>query len=201
VKLVTNLGKIDTRFYHVPNIKRAVIFVGGVGGGYDSPAKNLYPKLAEQLMLEGISSLRIQYRNPSDLIDSVIDVMAGIMFLEKNGIEEIGLVGHSLGGAVVIQAAANSDSVRTVIALAPQGFGVEPVTDLQEDTSLLLVHGKGDIVLPYALSEYIYTLAHEPKDLKLLSKTGHSLHEKSEEVFKHVHDWLADELKPNDRKI
>ena len=38
---------------------KAVIYVGGVGGGWDSPARELYSKLASKLASNGINSLRI----------------------------------------------------------------------------------------------------------------------------------------------
>ena len=90
----------------------AVIFIGGVGGGWDSPSRQLYPRLSHKLVNNnnddnGISSLRVKFRYSTDLDKSIADVIAGIEFLvchEK--ISSIGLVGHSFGGAVVISAAA-----------------------------------------------------------------------------------------------
>lgn len=57
-------------------------------------------------MNENISSLRIQYRNPVNMEECIYDVITGINFLEREGIFVIALTGHSIGGAVVIQAAA-----------------------------------------------------------------------------------------------
>jgi hypothetical protein len=103
VKLqTTHQENIDCRYYYASkDTKKAVIFVGGVGGGWDSPAKELYSKLAGKLVSNGISSLRIRYRHPTDLDECAIDVIAGIKFLENNRIESVGLVGHYLGGLLL----------------------------------------------------------------------------------------------------
>lgn len=195
LRLQTNRGEINARYYHIQSVKQAVIFVGGVAGGFDSPAGNLYATLAERLLLEGISSLRIQFRNPTDLIESIIDVMAGIMFLEQNGFEHIGLVGHAFGSAAIIQAAINASNIKTVVCLATQGLGSDSISSLSEDTSLLLVHGKRDKILPYPIAEYAYTLAHDPKELLLMDGAGHDFDEVKKDVYVTLHEWLVHELK------
>jgi len=100
---------VECRYYkaEVTDSKSAVIYVGGVGGGWDSPAKELYPRLSQKLAKDdGINSLRIRFRYSTDLEESILDVLAGIEFLtQEEGITSIGLVGHSFGGAVVISAA------------------------------------------------------------------------------------------------
>ena len=45
-----------------------------------------------------------------------MDVLAGISFLEQEGIGGVSLTGHSFGGAVVIQAASRSPLVRAIAA-------------------------------------------------------------------------------------
>jgi dienelactone hydrolase len=53
-------------------------------------------------------------------LESVFDTLAGITFLKDNHRKKsIGLVGHSFGGAVVVQAAtAAPDIVSTIVTLA-----------------------------------------------------------------------------------
>jgi pimeloyl-ACP methyl ester carboxylesterase len=131
VKLQTShQEKIDCRYYACKDVKKAVIYAGGVGGRWDSPARELHSKLSRKLVSNGISSLRVRYRHPADLNECVIDVIAGIKLLEYNTIQSVGLVGHSLGGAVVIKAAAAlPDIVRTVVTLSTQSYGaVESVS-------------------------------------------------------------------------
>jgi pimeloyl-ACP methyl ester carboxylesterase len=120
-----------------------VIYVGEVNGGWDSPARELYSKLSRKLVSNVISSLRECYRHPADLNECVTDVIAGIKFLEYNRIQSVGLVGHSLGEAVVIKAAAALPNIiRTVVTLSTQSYGaVESVSQLGQGSSILLIHG------------------------------------------------------------
>lgn len=193
--LTTTRGDVRCRYYHRTGEKKAVIFVGGINGGFDSPAGNLYPKLCKMLEVHAISSLRIEFRYPDDLIESVLDAMVGITFLERFGIEEIALVGHSFGGAVVIQAAAAApETVSTVVTLATQAYGAEAASFL-EGISLLLIHGSNDEILPPYCSTYIHALAPGKKQLKFYKGATHTLLEVAKPVTKDVHDWLIDQLR------
>ncbi|MGB9980478.1 alpha/beta hydrolase [Methanobacterium sp.] len=194
VELITDRGEISCRFYKVNSNNLGVIWVGGVGGGWDTPAEGLYPELSEKLKENGISSLRIRYRYPHDLNESVYDVIAGIKFLENVGASKIALVGHSLGGAVVIQAASSSDSVRTVITLSTQSYGADSVLNISKDTSILLIHGADDPVLPSSCSRQVYNKAHDPKEIVILTGNAHCLDESSEKVHQIVYDWIISEL-------
>jgi pimeloyl-ACP methyl ester carboxylesterase len=192
---------VECRYYKakVTDSKAAVIYVGGVGGGWDSPAKELYPRLSQKLAKEnGINSLRIQFRYSTDLEESIVDVLAGIEFLtQEEGITSIGLIGHSFGGAVVISAAsiASENIVKAVVTLATQSYGTEGVATLKEDScSILLIHGNNDEVLSPYCSHYIYNNAHEPKKLILYDNASHSLGEVADKVFQKVHEWLLKNL-------
>ena len=81
VRLLTSRGQIDCRYYPITNAQQAAIWVGGVGGGWDTPARGLYPQLCEELMQDAIASLRIRYRYPTLLEESVLDVLAGLIYL------------------------------------------------------------------------------------------------------------------------
>jgi pimeloyl-ACP methyl ester carboxylesterase len=186
---------INCRYYQTEKSESGFIMVGGVGGGFDTPAKQLYPKLATALAEENISGLRIQFRHPTNLHESVQDVLTGIKFLESEDIKKIGLVGHSMGGAVVIQAGVAAKSVKTVVTLATQAYGAENVSSLSAGTSILLIHGANDPILPFESSTYVYSLAHQPKKLEILEGNGHTLDQSAEQVFQIVHAWLIAELK------
>ncbi|MDQ3872372.1 MAG: dienelactone hydrolase family protein, partial [Thermoproteota archaeon] len=114
-------------------------------------------------------------------------------------LKSVGLVGHSFGGAVVIQAAAlASDVVSTVVTIATQSYGAtDAMAKLRNSRriSLLLIHGTDDNVLPVYCSEQIYQLAHEPKRLEVYRGAGHSLDEVSEEVYRLVNGWMVQHLK------
>jgi pimeloyl-ACP methyl ester carboxylesterase len=195
--IITNRGEIFYRYYKSIKTNSAAIWVGGVGGGFDTPANGLYPQLSKRLLDENISSLRIQYRNPTNLAECIYDVQVGIKFLQNEGISNIALIGHSLGGSVVIQAAALSKNVVTVVALASQSYGADIVHDLGKETSILLIHGKDDSVLPASCTNIIFGKAHEPKERVLISGNGHCLEESAEDVKEIVYNWILRYLKDN----
>jgi len=195
IALETDRGNIDCRYYSVPGTQRGAIWVGGVGGGWDTPADGLYPRLCQELTSKAIASLRVRYRHPTILEESVLDLLAGISYLESEGIKAIALTGHSFGGAVVIQAAAIFQAVRTVVTLATQSYGAMPVSQLAPGCEILLIHGTVDRVLTPACSEYVYQVAHEPKHLILYKGADHGLDEVAEEVYQVVHDWIVEKLK------
>lgn len=194
VSLPTSRGEVACRYYSLPVPRRAVVWVGGAGGGWDTPAHDLYPYLSEDLLVEGIASLRLRFRHSTLLDEAVFDVLAGLAFLTEQGVQRTAVVGHSFGGAVVIRAAARSPAVRTVVALATQAYGAERVRDLPDDCSILLAHGERDTVLPPYSSEYVHALAHEPKRLVLYEVGGHGLHEVAEDVHRLVREWLVEKL-------
>jgi pimeloyl-ACP methyl ester carboxylesterase len=200
VKLDTQRGEMVCRYYssntHNP-ASVAVVYVTGVGGGWGTPAIGLYPRLCCSLARIGIDGLRVRYRHPTDLLESVFDTLAGIAFLrEEHRIKAIGLVGHSFGGAVVIQAAVQaSDVVCTLVTLATQSYGAAHViSKLKHRTSALMIHGSDDKVLPAYCSEEVYQKAHDPKQIVLCEGAGHGLDEVSEEVYELVYDWLVNSL-------
>ncbi len=194
VKMITSRGAISCRYYQANGAKKAAIWVGGVGGGWDTPARGLYPLLCDHLLKEGIASLRVRYRYPTVLEEAVLDVLAGISYLQDEGIQEIALIGHSFGGAVVIQAAAQAPDVRTVVTLATQSYGADPVAELATRCSLLLLHGTSDRVLPPSSSKYVYQRALEPKRLILYPNADHGLDEAADEVYEVVWDWVVEQL-------
>jgi hypothetical protein len=193
VNLTTDRGVVACRYYRVLGTRCAAVWAGGAGGGWDSPARGLYSQLSEELTGDEIASLRIRYRFPNVLDECILDVLSGLIFLLHEDIENVALIGHSFGGAVVIGAAAISPLVRTVITLSTQTYGISPIIDLV-DSSVLLIHGKADKVLPPRCSEYAYELAPGAKQLALYDGAGHGLDEVRSEVLETVHDWIVQEL-------
>lgn len=199
ITLESNRGQILTRLYPVPEgTERAVITVGGVGGSWDTPARDLYPRLGSELPDAGIALCRVRFRHPTVLEEAILDVLATLAFLEAEGVRQVGLVGHSFGGAVVIQAAASSKLVRTVVTLATQGYGADPASELGPHCSLLLIHGTADRVLTPACSQHAFAEARDPKELMLYEGAGHGLETVSEEVHQKVLTWLVTQLSDRD---
>lgn len=195
VRLDTVRGGVECRYYRAERPRGAAVFVGGVGGGWDTPARGLYPRLCGELPAEGIACLRVRFRFSTVLEEAIHDVTSALRFLrEDERAGPLALVGHSFGGAVMVRAAAASDGVRTVVTLATQAYGAEEVAELGPDCSILLLHGTADTILPARTSEHLYRLARDPKELVIFPGTGHSLDAAADEVHRRVREWIVREL-------
>ncbi|HYO57030.1 hypothetical protein [Archangium sp.] len=57
--LGTKRGPVEVLLYESVGAKVGALLAGGVGGGFDTPALGLYPRLAEVLPRHGLSTLRL----------------------------------------------------------------------------------------------------------------------------------------------
>jgi hypothetical protein len=172
--------------------------VGGGDGGFDGPADALYSTLAEDAVARGWGALRVDFRIhrfPNDVDEGVHDVRAGIGWLQRGGYDRIGLLGHSFGGAVMIEAGAGSRAVRAVVTLASQTGGVRSVAMLAP-RPLLLIHGAEDRRLDPRCSQLLHAEAREPKQLVILPGARHSLSQARGEVRTLVLHWFDSALRP-----
>lgn len=187
-----------------------VVMVGGGDGGLDGPA-GLYPLLVPDLEGIGVGALRVDFRIhqfPGPLEDGVHDVLVALEYLAGLGIERCGLLGHSFGGAVVIEAAleareeatgaprARRARVDSVATLASQTAGAQRVAELAP-VPLLLIHGLEDIRLSPDCSRWLYAMAGEPRRLELLEGATHSLRQRHDDVRDLLVEWFADTLAPS----
>ena len=180
--LHTNAGDITARLHPAPAGSPAVVWVGGAGGGLDGPAWGMYPRLAGQLAAQGIASLRLHYRHPNELEQCVADTLLGVACLRQQlGYQNIALVGHSFGGAVVISAGALSDEVTAVVAMSSQTYGT-------------CCWCTADEILPDRCSRDIYARAREPKEIRLFAGCCHGLDECREQVDAVMVAWLVKRL-------
>lgn len=193
VVLHTSDGDIPCRFHPCEGQPGAAIFVGGASGGLDGPADAIYARLGPDLVGQGVSSLRLHYRQPGEFPQCVMDVLVGVSFLKGIGAQQIVLVGHSFGGAVAIRAGELSDMVVAVAALSSQLYGASHVERLAP-RPLLLVHGMDDQVLEAVASEEIYAHAQEPKRLVLYPGAGHALRECRDELYQLLMGWIPQQL-------
>ncbi|MBX0292954.1 alpha/beta hydrolase [Hymenobacter sp. HSC-4F20] len=193
--LRTNAGSLTARLHPAAAGAAVVVWVGGAGGGLDGPAWGMYPRLAGQLVAQGVASLRLHYRKPNYLEECVVDVLLAVQYLvEHRGYGAVALVGHSFGGAVVISAGALTPAVTAVVAMSSQTYG----TDLAPRISprpLLVLHGTNDEILPHRCSESIYERARQPKQLLLYPGCGHGLDECRDQVDTDVVQWLTTQLR------
>src|SRR5437763_9621695 len=190
MELPTSRGDATCRYYGPERPEAAVVFVGGAGGGWDTPARGLYVRLCAELAAEGLSALRVRFRDPRDLGECVVDVLAGVAYLATRGISRLGLVGHSAGGAAVIQAAARTPTARAVVTLATQSNGAQAAAELPAGCALLLAHGSADDILTPSNSRFTHDLAHEPKRLVVYQGAGHGLDEAADDLHALVSGWL-----------
>lgn len=189
-------GPIPALLDAVESATAAVTMVGGADGGFDGPAEALYPTLVEDFAARGITSLRLDFRIhkfPNDVDEGVYDLLHGIAALEERGVRRVGLVGHSFGGAVVIDAGVRATSVAAVATLATQTAGAQRTPELAP-TPLLLVHGRDDTRLSPECSQLLYDLAGEPKRLELLDGATHSLRQRREKVRQLLLEWFEAHL-------
>jgi dienelactone hydrolase len=196
VRLESGRGPIACVYHEGKPGAGGVVFVGGTDGGFAGPANAIYATLAEDLVANGVGSLRLDFRlhvAPGDVEQGTHDVLAGIAFLKRKGAGRIGLVGHSYGGAVVINAAALSRDVDAVVTLSTQTAGTS-LTPLVAPRPLLLVHGELDRRLPPACSQYVYERAGEPRELVILKGAKHSLRQAREELRRLLGEWLVAHL-------
>lgn len=192
--IMTSRGSIFALFHPAATMDAAVIWVWGARGGVTGPAGGIYAKLAEELADEGIASLRVDYRVPNHIYESVLDTLAGTSLLEGVGFKRIALVGHSFGGAVAIAAATFSPLVKAVVGLSSQNAGAEGVAGVSP-RPLLLVHGMEDAVISPRSTQMIYDEAREPKEVKWYEGAGHGLTECKEQLHDLLKGWLVKNLR------
>lgn len=189
VKLVTSQGTLLGRL-HPAEGDAAVLWVCGAGGGLGGPAGGLYTRLGERLQPAGATSLELDYRRPGELMACILDVLVGLAWLESLGKSRIVLVGHSFGGAVVINAGALSESVVAVAALSSQTAGTEGV-DRLSPRPVLFLHGEADEVLPHDCSRDLYERAVAPKELILYPRCRHGLDHCRDAIDRDLMRWLG----------
>jgi alpha/beta superfamily hydrolase len=196
IAIDSNRGPIACAYHPAPNAKAAVIMVGGGDGGLDGPAEKLYPDLAADLQAHGIAALRLDFRIhrfPGPVEDGVHDVVRGIRHLLEGGCSRIGLLGHSFGGAVVIEAGVRHAAVASVATLASQTAGAQRVGELSP-RPLLLVHGLADTRLDPDCSRMLFRMAGEPKRLVLYPDATHSLRQRRDELRGLLLEWFVETL-------
>ena len=182
VRLYMEEGSVLCYQYDAPNATGGVIWLGGVRGGLDSPASGLFDRLATALVGRRVSSLRIRYRQSTDLESSVEDGLLAIQFLLQSGISRVVLVGYSMGGAVAIEVGASSpDVVKGVAVVATQSYGTGAANRLSP-RPLLIVQGELDEIATVTTATYVYDRAEEPKQLFIIPGADHTFERHGEEL-------------------
>jgi uncharacterized protein len=187
VEIFTPEGSIKGLLHKAEGARGAIIMVGDASGGVDGPA-GIYEPLAQLLQKAGIMALRIDYREPNDLRESIYDVLAAVEAVRQQGAERVALIGWAFGGAVAITAGVASDLVVGVATIACQNLGAEMAPELSPK-SLLIIHGTDDMETPDRYSRDLYSRAREPKELVLYSGGDHELARHSELAIDKLRAW------------
>jgi len=190
VTIQTSRGNILCRHYEAPLASAGILFLTGAHGGWSSPAKGLFPRLSRIMAGRGFQSLQVCYRHPNVLDECVLDSLAGLADLQQIGVSRAACIGYSFGGAVAIQTAAASPAVQTVVTLATQSYGTNPIRYLPSNCSTLLIHGTADTVVPLSCSQYVYDLAHEPRQIMPCEGADHSLDFVAATLYRVITEWL-----------
>jgi len=142
-------------------------------------------------------------RSEGEFGPGAIDDVLAMCDLMRSHAPAVALRGSSMGGFCAIQAAARDPSLAAVVAICPapedvllRGLRSGDISDfaldrdalepwletldvydavgrLGPDTSLLLLHARGDERIAYTVSEELYSNAHEPKRLLVLPGGHH----------------------------
>lgn len=184
----TSRGPIAALMRPVEGGTDAVVFAGGAMGGIQMAKGSLAELLPLRLAAKGVTAFHLAYRKPEEFEECVLDVLGACSVLRGIGATDLVLVGHSLGGAVVIKAGQIAPDVRAVVSLAPQLFGTRQVEELGKP--LILVHGTNDTVLNHEASEDIYRRALDPKQIVLYEGAGHSLIDARDQIADLLEAWI-----------
>ncbi len=193
LRFQTDRGSMDAILHRAPDADQAVVWVCGARGGFGGPGPGTYARMAEKFAGSGITSLRLDYRSPNDVVECALDLLAGVSYLKDTGHQPVVVVGHSFGGAVVVAAGANSSHIKGVVALSPQTYGAGMAGKVAP-RRLLVVHGKADSRLPYTCAQQIYDWAKDPKELVLYEGAEHRLEECRDDLESLLGRWIPETL-------
>jgi len=179
----------------INELHTAVLFIGGADGGFMGPS-DIYEILSELFIPLQIGVLQIDYRIhqfPNDVEQGVYDTQQATKWLISQGYEKVLVVGHSFGGAVAIEAAAQNHNIRGIVGLASQTAGAMNIVSLV-DTPVLLIHGDSDTRLPVTCSIMLYEMTSTPCQLAILEGGTHSLRQVSEPATKLIFDFVKNHI-------
>lgn len=188
---VYTLRGLLTLLWHPPHdAEHVVLMCGGGMGGMLGPANGLYHDLALAFTEEGIGTVRVGYRRPSDLQSCVLDGGVAADLAARLGARRFVAVGHSFGGAVAVNLGlAMPSAVAGVVTLATQSAGCEGAAGLT-GRPFLLLHGEQDEILPAETSETVRALAGGWGDVVVYPGTGHLLSEVADELRARLRSWI-----------
>ena len=162
--------------------------------------KESWDGLAQDLSAEGYRVLAIDFRGYGKSTAGRAgralyqDVLAGIRYLHNEGAERVSVMGASMGGGAVAQAAVvvAPDEIDKLILLA----GVPIATPERIQGNKLFIVSRGDSLRDAVEDQF--ERAGEPKELTVLAGSDHAQHifksqRRGEELTAAIVSWLAKE--------
>jgi alpha/beta superfamily hydrolase len=173
-----------------------IVFVTGIDGGFLEPVDGIYTRMAEAFGKLGVPSVFVQYREPGNVRMSVDDARAGVNYLKSHGVQRMGLVGWSFGGAVITNTPPEAPEIRTVVGISPQSEYTETVERFTSQ-SMLLFASEEDENVPFEASRQILEVTPASVRTRFVpfDHGDHELNGMQDEVDPIVRQWLVDELK------
>lgn len=191
LEVETTRGTVQAFIHPCEGKTGCAVFIGGAGGGNGAvgPADEVYVRLGRELVAQGVTSVRLIYREAGEFTECVLDTLAVCSVLKGLGAQKAVIVGHSFGGAVAIKAGELAPIASAVVGMSSQRYGTQDVERLGKP--LLLIHGADDQVLLPEASEDIFGRAQEPKRMVILEGAGHGLREASDDVYNLLTDYIV----------
>ena len=162
--------------------------------------KESWNELAQDLLADGYRVLAIDFRGygqstPGRAGNALYqDVLAGIRYLHSEEAERVSVIGASMGGGAVAQAAVvvAPDEIDKLILLA----GVPIATPERMQGNKLFIVSRGDSLRDAVEDQF--ERAGEPKELTVLAGSQHAQHifssrRSGEELTAVIMSWLAQE--------
>ena len=150
-----------------------MICVSGSGGGIGGP-NGLYYSLRAYLTTSCFHL--VQFNTIPRSVEKNVDVLTQLILEKYTDYHDIYLMGWSMGSSIVVNVAdylKNSQRVRAIVLLAPQGAKMENISRLA--VPILFIHGTNDHVLSHEISIKLHTKYAHGKDLLLVPDVGHNL--------------------------
>ena len=183
-------GTVGAYHYAAKPPGKAVLYLGCVRDGFESPAFNLYKQVAEDMQARRVSGLRIRLRKPEDLRACLDDVILGMQFLRTQGHGEMALAAYSHAAVPAVHAARTDPAVSALALFSPQFPDSGITKDLPSEGRVLFVHGGRDTAMPLEQARQAYDNIRANKEFITLPLSRHSLDENSSEALLKFRAWL-----------
>ena len=190
-EIYTMEGMLKLHRYGPEGVANVVVMGGGGMGGFLGPGGGLYHRLGMHLAQRDEGAVVVDYRRPSHLEPSMLDMVVGGDFAIQAGARNLITMGHSFGGAVAISAGtAFSGLCKGVMTFATQSAGCE-MASMLAPTPLVLYHGTNDQILGPENSQMVAQLAGYG-EVRIVEGADHILSEVADQYFDDVTSWVAE---------